>query len=39
MTENVLLALVVAPLVIAATVVLIGRPLTVTLPLFATFFP
>ena len=39
MTENVLLALVVAPLVIAATVVLIGRPLTVTLPLFAAVLP
>ena len=39
MTANVLLALVVAPLVIAATVVLVGRPLTVTLPLFAAVLP
>src|SRR3954452_5249838 len=39
MTENGLLALMVAPLALAAAVVLIRRPLTVTLPLYAAVLP
>jgi O-antigen ligase len=39
MTENVMLALVLAPFVIAVTVVLLARPLTVALPLFAAVLP
>jgi hypothetical protein len=39
MTDHLLLVLAAAPFVLAATVVLVARPLTITLPLFAVFLP